>query len=299
MPVQNAVSEKSPVVDSKPADLLGKLSPDALPTLPPGGTKSTIAPIGGSNVPRQSLFHKVRWFVLLVFVLLIAAAVFLILNFNAKRSPGLVGNAPTVVPKALAVFVAPINVADVEFSSDLARDRFLKNFQDAGTATDINARYKLLLENFSQLEAIYSANHDPKIRKLLVDYSTYLVNNFPENSKNDNLVLNVPCYDSSCGMTSYPSAIKTIVSDVKASTLDSGVKQAVLAKLDEAGYSKEPSAQWTAYLNAFNLVKSQYDLKKDADVKKILLSLSDSMKSSYPDKYASVERLFPDLFKLE
>lgn len=291
MPVQTTVSEKSEVVDSKPADLLDKLSPDALPSLP--ATDS-------GNAPKQNLFHKAKWFVLLALVLLILLVIVSLLIFAGKKSSGLLGKVPAAATSGnLAAFVAPVNVLDVEFSSDLQRDRFLKNFQEAGKTADLNTRYKLLLDNFGQLEAIYSANHSPKTRKLLVDYSAYLSKNFPENSKRDSLVLSVPCFDSSCGVANYPVAVKVLVSEIKASVLSDEVKQAVLAKIDEAAYSKDPTVQWTAYLNGFNLVKSQYDLKKDAGVKAVALVLVDFMKADYPDKYATAERLFPDAFKLE
>ena len=160
MPVQSSVGAKSEAAGSTQSKLAVGTSPVSTVSSPQvADNMPQIAPTSGtSNVPKQSLFHKIRWFVLLALVILISTVVVFLLNFTKSGEKNL--------PKTTA-YAAPINVADVVFPSDFQRDIFLKNFQDAGKTSDYQARYKLLQDNYSRLLGFYTVDHNPKTREIL------------------------------------------------------------------------------------------------------------------------------------
>lgn len=298
MPVQSTVSDKSEVVDSKPGDLLGNLSPDALPSFPTDSAKAQLTPTPDpGNTPKRSFFHNFRWLVLFALVFLIFAAIIYFLNFAGKGLPGFAGKTPAATSGNLAEFVAPINVADVAFPSDFQRDIFLKNFQDAAKTNDNLSRYKLLDDNYTRLLGFYTQDHDPRTRGVVEQYFAYMTGNFPDQAKKS--IYTVPCYDLGCGKANYPDVIKGIKEEIDGSSkIEKDLKENLDKNFEAAALSSSSEAQFSYYEQVFQSLKGSYEKTKDNQIKGIAIKLRDFIKASYGDLYNVQLKYRPELFDI-
>lgn len=266
-----------------------------------GDNKPQSAPAGVSgNAPKQSFFHRVRWFFLLVCVVAILLIIISFLNFPgfiSRLSPGLIGKMPVATPKNLVEFVPPVNVADINFPSGFQQEIFLKNFQEAGKTTDYAARYKLLEDDYTRLLGFYTQDHSAKTRKTLEQYSTYMINNYPDLAQKN--IYTVPCYDSGCGTANYPEEIKNIKSEIAASkTLDKSLKESLVKDFEAAALSGSKETQFSYYEQVFQSIKSSYEKTKDDSLKEIAVKLRDFIKASYGDLYNAYLKNKSDLFDI-
>ncbi len=261
MPVQ-------PAAGSNPADNLSQKPP-----IPPGEKRL----IDFIKVPAEQLFSGISQILFLASVVVVIgiSIFFLGLPGLLKSVPG--GSASTKV----GPLVPPINVADVNFPSDFQRDIFLKNFQDAGETRDFSSRYKLLEEDYTMLLGFYTQDHDAKTRKVLEQYSQYMVNNYPDQAQNS--IYTVPCYDSSCGTAKYPQEIQKIKADLTAASASAELKDSLSKNFEAAALTPDKNIQWSTYVNALSAIKSVYDISKDELILSIYKELADFIGKNYPD----------------
>ena len=290
MPVQSKVSAKSEAAGSTQSKLAVGISPVSAVSSPQvADNMPQLAPTRvAGNAPKQSLFHRVRWFVLLVLVVLIFAIVVFLLNFTKSAGKNL--------PKA-AVYTAPINVSDVVFPSDLQRDIFLKNFQEAAKTGDSTTRYTLLDDNYTRLLGFYTQDHDQNTRKVLEQYAAYMTGNYPDQAKKSIYI--VPCYDSGCGKANYPDEIKSIREEINASkTIEKDLAENLGKNFEAAALSGSRETQFSYYEQVFQSLKGGYEKTGDNQLKGMAVKLRDFIRVSYGDLYNRYLKIKPDLFDI-
>lgn len=243
------------------------------PPIPPGEKRL----IDFIKVPAEQLFSGISQILFLASVVVVIGISIFFLGL-----PGLLKSVPGSQSNKVGPFVPPINVADVNFTSDFQRDIFLKNFQDAGKTSDFQTRYKLLQDDYTRLLGFYTADHDPKTRQVLGQYAQYMINNYPEHAQEG--IYTLPCFDSGCGKASYPAEIKKIMDEVAANdSLDKSFKDNLNKSFEEAVLSSNKNFQWSTYVNALSSVKSLYGKSKDQATLSIYNELAAFIQKAYPD----------------
>lgn len=264
MPVQ-------PAAGSQPADNLLQNPP--IPT----GQKRLIDLI---KIPSEQLFPGLGQILFLasVVVVLLVSTFFLGVTEFLNSKPGATSQ------KQVGEFVAPINVAEVNFPSDFQRDIFLKNFQDAAKTGDYSARYKLLENDYIRLLGFYSADHDPKTRKVLEQYSQYMVNNYPDQAQKS--VFTIPCYDSSCGTAKHSQELTSIKGEIYASSvIGRGQMENLDKDFEAAALSGSKDVQFSYYEQIFQSIKGSYEKTKDENLRGTAIKLRDFIKANYVDLF--------------
>ncbi len=256
-----------PVVGNQPASVVAQQQP---PPSSGSGGRFFI------KIPTEQLFSGLSQILFLASVVVIVGISIIFLGL-----PGLPKSVPGSQSNKVGPFAPPINVADVKFPSDFQRDIFLKNFQDAGKTTDSGQRYKLLQDDYTRLLGFYTGDHDPKTRKVLEQFSQYMINNYPDQAQKS--IYTVPCFDSGCGKVNYPQEIQKIKADLTAASASAELKDSLNKNFEEAALSSDKNFQWSTYVNALSSVKSTYDLNKDQAVLAIYKHLADFITKNYPD----------------
>lgn len=193
--------------------------------------------------------------------------------------------------------VPPINVADVKFPSDFQRDIFLKNFQEAGKTRDYVTRYKFLQDDYLRLLGFYSADRDPKNRKILEQYAQYMINNYPEHAQES--IYTVPCIDSTCGKIKFSDAVSKIKGEVDANpAIEKVLKDSLDKNFEAAALSSAKEAQFSYYQQIFQSLKGSYNKTKEGSLKQTAVELRDFIKANYSDLFGISLKYKPDLFDI-
>lgn len=257
-----------PAVGSQPANNLPQNPP-----IPPGEKRL----VDFIKVPTEELFSGISQILFLASVVVVVGICIFFLGLPELMKSVSGGSTSNKVGS----LVPPINVADINFPSEFQQDIFLKNFQDAGKTSDYSARYKLLAGNYSRLLGFYTGDHDPKTRKVLEQYSQYMVNSYPEHAQES--IYTVPCYDSGCGTANYPQEIQKIKADLEAASASAELKDSLSRDFEAAALSSDKNFQWSTYINALSAVKSTYDKNKDDVTLTVYRELADFIGKNYPD----------------
>lgn len=179
-------------------------------------------------------------------------------------------------------FVPPINVLDVKFENQEQIQRFLSKFDQASKEGDLAKRYILLEQNYLEVLAQYQITHDPEIRAVLVQYSSYIEGNYPDKYKNQNLY-SVPCYDKSCAPSNTLSETESIANAVaNNSALNDLAKRRILQQFEEASFEQDSSGKFSSYLNALSQLTSEYKATNDLGIRGIHVELSEFIISKFP-----------------
>lgn len=235
-------------------------------------------PVGPKFLSKKSLILIFAPLILLVFLIVI------LLVLRSSQTP----------PKMPAIDIAQIN-----FSSPLEKESFLKNFEAAEKEKDQAKKYQLLEESFTILMGFYIGSHDPATRQQAEIFAKFMAKEFPENYQKKQSMFTVPCLDLACGSANYPVEIKNLQTELKAiSALDQQVLKNLLKKFEAAAISADKSLQWTNYLAVFQSLKSEYARTKDTKISAAGEKLKNFLKQNYPQDFAKFERNFPEAMKI-
>ena len=95
------------------------------------------------------------------------------------------------------------------------------------------------------------------------------------------------------------SSLEAVKSKITATdSLSEPIKRDIVLKLDAAGYASELNQQWSYYMQAFQSLKSQYDLNQNQNIKALADELLNFMKVNYSSTFESMNEKKPEIFEV-
>ena len=258
------------------------MSTNSVPVSTLSGASSTSSQKGEGQPVKRKLF-------LILLGLLIISGLLGFLFFNLKNDK---------LIKAPQEEQPPIDLKQVKFSATAVQRRIEETLNNVLGEKDKEKQSELSETLFTDIRGIYEQNHDSATRKQLELLGAYIEKNFPSQYQKQKDLYAIPCLDNECGQASYPSQIIQIKEQLTDSKLDQKILESILKNFEGAAFTKDGSKQWAYYLNSFNMLKSQFETKKDPQIKKIAQSLKDFMENQFPNEFKVVEKAKPESLEL-
>lgn len=181
-------------------------------------------------------------------------------------------------------FEYPVNVAEIQFPTDLLHDQFLENFNKSKVTKDDNERYVLLENNFTLLLSVYAQTQGYDYRIQLSKFKDYMRQNYPQKYELNTKLYNFACVDELCGKKNISQDAEDLKNDLKNNkAINPIVRDGILRQIDSAVRDKDKTSQGDTYVNILSSIFSEYKRTKDEGLMNIYNKLNGFISKNFTE----------------
>lgn len=227
-----------------------------------GQISKKTAPIIKQFTPSFGSKHKKLLALSGLFLLIVVALSVVVVYFPNLLKP---------VKEDEELFEYPVETANIQFPSNLVKERFLENFRKAKDEKDTAKQYVIFAENFKMLRGFYLSTAAYDNRVALEKYEEFMRKNYPNQVIPDAALYEYPCIDKLCEVEiKYAPDIEFIRSDLTGNaTVNAEVRDQILRNIDAAVASQEKDNQFNSYASVLSMVKSEVERTSDDGLRAI------------------------------